>query len=122
MHPQAAEARLVDGLWRAKCGPKHGWRTSAARNKPLQSYRCRPFVLPHVFKQEAEARLVDSLREEVAAAEARLEDERRSHAAARAAAAGREAELQAGLSEAGASVGGLQRGLEVRVCNEQSSN
>ncbi len=98
------------------CGGRSAGRsTSAARNKTLQSYRCRSSVFPHVFKQEAEARLVDSLREEVAAAEARLEDERRSHAAARASAAGREAELQAGLSEAGASVGGLQRGLEVRV-------
>lgn len=64
--------------------------------------------------QEAEARLVDSLREEVSAAEARADEERREAGSARAAAAAREAQLQAGLQEAAASVATLQRGLEVR--------
>ena len=64
--------------------------------------------------QEAEAQLVDSLREEVAAAEARVDEERRGAGSARAAAAAREAQLQAGLREAAASVAALQCGLEVR--------
>jgi hypothetical protein len=57
---------------------------------------------------------VDSLREEVSAAESRADEERREAGSARAAAAAREAQLQAGLQEAAASVAALQRGLEVR--------
>jgi hypothetical protein len=67
--------------------------------------------------QESEARLVDSLRGEVSAAEARADEERRGAGSARAAAAAREAQLQAGLQEAAASVAALQRGLEVGLCS-----
>lgn len=62
--------------------------------------------------QLSEGRILQALREEVAATEARLDEERAAHAGTRRAFAAREQELEGSLGEAGTALTGLQRKAE----------
>jgi hypothetical protein len=65
--------------------------------------------------QANQERVLESLRDELAAAERRLGDERAAHAASRRAASERAHELEASLAEAAASLSAMQRAVEERA-------